>query len=195
MPAERKKRLRRELRQWLRDLSPQQAHARSLAAAQRLVETEAFTQATAVMLYLPLIGEVDTRPIALRAWQADKTVTVPLVSHEQKHMIPVTLRSFEEPMTLDHLGVRSPRTGEPMPISMIDLVIVPGLGFDRNGRRLGRGAGFFDRFLARPEFGGVVCGLAFDEQVVDELPADIHDVSMHMIVTDRQVLRLSPEQV
>lgn len=195
MPAEHKKQMRRALRQRLGELSPQQVHARSLAAAQRLIETDAFAQATTLMLYLPLGGEVDTRPIALRAWQDGKEVTVPLVSHEQKHMIPVTLRSFEEPMNLDHFGVRSPRTGEPMPISMIDLVLVPGLGFDRGGRRLGRGAGFFDRFLARPEFSGVVCGLAFEEQIVDELPADIHDVSMHMIVTDQRVLRLSPERV
>ncbi|QNN22561.1 5-formyltetrahydrofolate cyclo-ligase [Planctomycetales bacterium ZRK34] len=195
MPAERKKQMRRQLRQWLSQLDPQQVRTRSQNAAHRLIQTDAFAQATTVMLYLPLTGEVDTRPIALRAWQDDKTVTVPLISHEQKHMIPVTLRSFEEPMNLDHLGVRSPRTGEPMPISMIDLVLVPGLGFDRNGRRLGRGAGFFDRFLARPDFGGVVCGVAFDEQVVDELPTDVHDVSMQMIVTDRQVLWLNPEQV
>lgn len=195
MPTERKRRLRDELRRWLKGLSPEQAHARSLAAAQRLIDTEVFARATAVMLYLPLIGEVDTRPIALRAWQEAKTVTVPLVSHAQKHMIPVLLRSFEEPMNRDRFGVRSPQTGEPIPISMIDLVIVPGLGFDRSGRRLGRGAGFFDRFLARPEFGGVVCGLAFDGQIVDELPVDVHDIAMHMVVTDQQVICPSPEQV
>jgi len=195
MPNEQKKKLRTELRTRLRSIDAAAMHTRSLAVSHQLTETPEFKSATAVMLFLSLTGEVDTRPIALRAWQAGKTVTVPLVSHEQKHMIPVVLRSFDEPMERDRYGVRTPSTTTPFPIDLIDLVIMPGLGFDRRGRRLGRGAGFFDRFLARREFGGLSCGLAVDEQLVATLPTADHDQHLDMLVTDTQVMRFKHERV
>lgn len=188
-PTGDKKALRTRLRQQLRALDAETIHRRSLAAAEHLVATEAFHQARAMMLFLPLAHEADARPIALRAWQSGKTVTVPLVSYEQKHMIPVTIRSLDEPMETDGYGVRSPQTGEPYPVELIDLVVVPGLGFDPQGHRIGRGAGFYDRFLSQPGFRGVICGLALDEQVVDAVPVHPHDVRLDMLVTDKRVLR------
>ena len=69
------------------------------------------------------------------------------------------------------------------------LVIVPAIAFDRQGNRLGRGAGFYDRFLASPHFRGLAVGIAFREQVVAEIPVTEHDVPMHVLVTDEEVLR------
>jgi 5-formyltetrahydrofolate cyclo-ligase len=184
-----KKALRARLRQRLRALDAGTIHDRSQAAAERLVATEAFRGAGAVMLFLPLAHEADARPIALRAWQQGKTVTVPLVSYEQKHMLPVTVRSLDEPMETDGYGVRSPQMGEPYPVELIDLMVVPGLGFDEAGQRIGRGGGFYDRFLSQPEFHGVTCGLALDEQVIDSVPVNAHDVQLDMLTTDQRVLR------
>jgi len=131
------------------------------------------------------------RPIALKAWQKCKTVTVPLVGYEQKHMIPVLLRSLDEPMNVDRYGVTTPGTGKPFPMMDIDMVIVPGLGFDTDGRRIGRGGGFYDRFLAHPSFTGITCGFALDEQIVDEVPTACHDVTLDMLVTDARELRFA----
>jgi len=186
-----KGRLRAELRGRLASLDPAAVHVRSIAAARLLTELPAFRRAEAIMIYLPLAGEIDVTPIALRAWQHAKTVTVPLVSYEQKHMIPVRLRSLDEPMNADLHGVRSPQTGQPFPIEMIDLVIVPGLGFDRAGHRLGRGSGFYDRFLAQGDFRGSTIGIAFEEQIVPAVPAQPHDILMDLVVTDERVLRCS----
>jgi len=184
-----KKALRTELRERLRSFDRAVMSERSTQAAERLAETPEFRRAEAVMIFLPLRDEIDARPVALRAWQSAKVVTVPLVSHAQKHMIPLVIRSLDDPMDVDAFGLRAPMSGEPYPVELIDLVVVPGLGFDLTGHRLGRGGGFYDRFLAQPGFAGDTCGLAFDEQVVDQVPAVEHDWPVDMLVTDRRVVR------
>jgi 5-formyltetrahydrofolate cyclo-ligase len=87
--------------------------------------------------------------------------------------------------------VREPIAGTPMPVDLIDMVIVPGVGFTHAGQRIGRGMGFYDRFLAQPEFIGVSCGLAFEEQIVTQLPTLDHDMSLSMLASDRGVRRFA----
>jgi 5-formyltetrahydrofolate cyclo-ligase len=70
-------------------------------------------------------------------------------------------------------------------------VVVPGLGFTPDGHRIGRGMGFYDRFLAQPEFLGLSCGLAFEEQMVPSVPILDHDMPLSMLVTDRGILRFA----
>ena len=188
---DRKLALRSQLRQQLMQMDAAEMAARSQAAAEQLVATAEFRAASAVMLFLPLKYEIDARPIALKAWQSFKTVTVPRVGYEQKHMIPVVIRSLEEPLISDRYGVSTPRSAEPFPIEMIDLVVVPGLGFDRQGHRIGRGSGFYDRFLSQPKFHGTTCGLALSEQVVNHVPCAAHDVRLDMLATDREVVRFA----
>ena len=71
------------------------------------------------------------------------------------------------------------------------MVIVPGLGFTVGGHRIGRGMGFYDRFLAQGDFLGVSCGLALEEQVVEEIPVLDHDIPLSMLVTDRGIRRFA----
>lgn len=186
-----KRSLRTELRGRLTAVSAERLRAGSKAAAERLAATEEFRAARAIMIFLPLRYEIDARALALRAWQEDKTVTVPLVGNGQRHMIPLIVRSLEEPMDADHYGVSTPRAGEPFPIEMLDLVVVPGLGFDREGGRIGRGGGFYDRFLAQPYFRATTCGLAIAEQVVGRVPTEPHDVPLDMLVTDTHLFRFA----
>jgi 5-formyltetrahydrofolate cyclo-ligase len=188
-PIDRAKRaLRTELRQLLQSLNVEDISARSLKAAARLCRTEAFEHATSLMLFLPLPGEVDARPIARRAWELGKHVAVPLVSYEQGRMMPIELTGLDGPMQADRYGVLTPHEGLPVPIDALDLVVVPGLAFDHHGRRLGRGGGFYDRFLAQPGFHATVCGLGFEEQLLDHVPARGHDIALDMLVTDRRTL-------
>ena len=143
------------------------------------------------MLYLSTPTEVDTSPLALKAWQAGKTVVVPKVSWDQRRMLPVEITSLNDHMTTSGPGVREPIDGKPVPVDFIDLVVVPGLGFTEKGYRIGRGMGFYDRFLAQSEFIGISCGLAFDEQIVPELPVLDHDIPLSMLVTDRGIRRFA----
>ncbi len=76
-----------------------------------------------------------------------------------------------------------------MPVADIELVVVPGLAFDEHGNRLGRGRGFYDRFLTHPDFRGTSCGLALEDQVVDSIPVGPSDARVDMLVTDVKVHR------
>ncbi len=189
---EHKKALRATLRERLQAIDAQELRRAGAAAADRLIATEAFRAAEGIMIFLPLKYEVDARPIAVRAWQMGMTVTVPLVSHEQRHMIAVEINSLSEPMDTDRYGVQTPAHGRPIPVNLIDLVVVPGLAFDRQGHRLGRGGGFYDRFLAQADFDGTACGLVLDQQLVDHVPTNGHDVALDLLVTDQRLLEFAP---
>jgi 5-formyltetrahydrofolate cyclo-ligase len=104
-------------------------------------------------------------------------------------MLPVEIRSLTDDLVVSGMGIREPITGIPFPISLIDLVIVPGLGFDEFGGRLGRGRGFYDRFLAHPDFRGVACGLAFEQQLLPSVPVGPLDRRVDMLVTEESVRR------
>jgi 5-formyltetrahydrofolate cyclo-ligase len=183
--------LRKLLKEKLAAISPDQRHHKSLAACAFVASSPEFAAARIVMLYLSTPAEVDTSPLALKCWQAGKTVVVPKVSWDQRRMLPVEISSLADPTTLTGPGIREPIGGKPVPTDFIDLVVVPGLGFSANGYRIGRGMGFYDRFLAQSEFIGVSCGLAFDEQIVEALPVLDHDIPLGMLVTDRGIRRFA----
>ena len=183
--------VRRQLRQTLAALSEQDRHAKSVAACSLIAASAEFAAARVVMLFLSTPTEVDTAPLALKCWQAGKTVVAPKVSWDQRRMLPIEIVSLNTGMTITGPGVREPVGGKPMPVDFIDLVIVPGLGFSPTGYRIGRGMGFYDRFLAQSEFLGVSCGLAFEEQVVEQLPILDHDMPLSMLSTDRGIRRFA----
>jgi 5-formyltetrahydrofolate cyclo-ligase len=183
--------LRRQLREKLIGMSEMDRHSKSVAACGLVASTPEFAAASVIMLYLSSSTEVDTSPLALRGWQSGKTICVPRVFMHDKRMLPVEINSLTSSMTTSTLGIREPVGGKPVPVQFIDLVIVPGLGFSRGGYRIGRGMGFYDRFLAQEDFLGVSCGLAFDEQVVEKIPVLDHDMPLSMLVTDRGISRFA----
>jgi 5-formyltetrahydrofolate cyclo-ligase len=184
-----KKELRQKLRALLAAIGPEQHHVRSGRACHLLMEQPEYQQAEVIMLFLSLPAEVDTTSLVLQAWEDRKRVLAPRVSWDQRRMIPVEIRSLEQDVVQTVTGPPEPIKGVPFPIEYIDLVVVPGLGFDLLGNRLGRGRGFYDRFLALPDFHGGSCGLAFEDQVVPTLPVDPLDKRIHMLVTDQKARR------
>jgi 5-formyltetrahydrofolate cyclo-ligase len=140
------------------------------------------------MMYLSLPHELDTSEAILCAWQMNKTVVVPKVSWQQRHMIPVQINSLETGFSEEVGGLRNPTTGAPVPFDEIDLVVAPGLGFDRKGNRLGRGGSYYDRFFTNKELKAAKCGFAFAEQVIETVPVTEHDVPVNMLVSDEEVL-------
>ncbi len=184
-----KKDLRTRLKANLAALSADEIHTRSRQACNSLVAQPAFERAETVMVFLSLPTELSTAPLVLRAWQEGKRVLATRVSWEQRRMMPVEIRSLAEDIEDTQWSLRQPLQGDPAPLSMIDLVVVPGLGFDSEGNRLGRGRGFYDRFLAHPEFDGSTCAVAFEEQVVEAIPADPHDIRVDMLITEQHVRR------
>ncbi|HOB75719.1 MAG TPA: 5-formyltetrahydrofolate cyclo-ligase [Phycisphaerae bacterium] len=190
MPPLTKKELRQRLRSAVEAVLPTDLHARSIRACNLLIQTPEYQRAEIIMVFLSLPNEVDTTPLVLHAWRDRKRVLAPKVSWEQRRMLPIEIRSLsDDDVAHSAMGIREPAQGMPIPVAIIDMVIVPGLGFDLHGNRIGRGRGFYDRFLAHPDWHGIACGLALEEQVVPEVPVTEHDMQVDMLVTDEAVRR------
>lgn len=185
-----KKELRQQLRDLLGGISPEELADRSSKACNLLLTTREYKRAEVILVFLSLRTEIDTTNIVLHAWRDMKRVLAPKVSWEQRRMLPVELRSLSsDDISETTLGIREPAQGLPFPVANIDMIIVPGLGFDKQGNRIGRGRGFYDRFLAHRDWKGVSCGLGFEEQVVEEVPRQEHDMQIDMLVTDATIRR------
>jgi 5-formyltetrahydrofolate cyclo-ligase len=191
--TDRKNAIRSEMRTRLATLTADQRAEWSTAACARLIRSVAFARANRVMLYMPMRSEVDVISVALEAFRLGKSVCVPRVDGSRKTMNAVEITSFDdESMDSDSLGVRAPKVGQEIPHEEIDLVIVPGVAFDMHGFRLGRGGGYYDRYLARFSRNTATIGVCFDIQFVEEIPTEPTDIAVHAVVSDRRAVQRDP---
>jgi len=160
---------------------------KSTNACQLLASTQEFMQARVLMLFLSLSDEVDTTLAIQSAWQAGKVVAVPQVDWQTRQMTAVVLEDLAQ-VRIGRYGLRVADSNRVVGTEQIDLVVTPGLGFDRQGHRLGRGSGFYDRFLADKTLKARRCGLCFAEQLLDQIPITGSDQPVDMIVTDQEVI-------
>ena len=180
--------MRCKLRGFIAGLSTEQLKGKSSKACQNLSSLQEFQEADTIMMFLSMREEIDTTEAILSAWQQGKTVLVPKVCQQQGHMTAVEIKSLEDGLTTDPVGLRNPITDIAVPFERIDLVVTPGLGFDRTGHRLGRGGGYYDRFLANQRLLAAKCGFGFAEQIVDSVPISQHDQLVDFLVTDEEVV-------
>jgi 5-formyltetrahydrofolate cyclo-ligase len=186
--------LRRKLMDCLLKIPPEQRSERSRKACRNLVSTAEFQDASTIMMFLSLPHEVDTSEAILHAWQLGKAVAVPKISWQQRHMIPVQINSLETGFSTAASGLRNPISGLPVPFGEIDLVVTPGLGFDKKGNRLGRGGSYYDRFFANDELKADKCGFAFAEQLIESIPVTEHDEPVEILVTEEEIIYLDNQK-
>jgi 5-formyltetrahydrofolate cyclo-ligase len=168
------------------------ASSASQAACETLTALDEFRLADVVMIYLSLPDEIDTSAIAQVAWEAGKTVLAPKVNWEDRTMTAMEIHSLQGDLVVADSGFREPATGRLWSGGDIDLIVIPGLAFDSRGNRMGRGMGFYDRFLSAGDMRALKCGLAFHEQLLSEpLPITQNDQPIDMLVTNNGVLRFN----
>lgn len=171
-----KKTLRQQIRALKKQHSPEELLIQSEKILQKLSVHPRFLQAEKVMLYASLPDEVQTLDF-IETWRNRKTIILPTVVGDD--IIPVELAEnvtfaegdFHIPEPQNH-----PYTGD------FNLIVVPGMAFDPNGHRLGRGRGYYDRFLAQhPDVHTI--GLCFDFQLFPEIPSEPHDRNIDEIIS------------
>lgn len=186
MRAKVKMELRRRMRGLRRTLPPEVAEARSLAVAERVQQLPAFQKARTVAGYVAIRREVDPAPILRAAEQAGKRVALPRVLPEEGTL---EMHAWKEGEALEPSGytIPEPLADAPVvPLEEIDLILIPALAVDPRRHRIGYGAGHYDRLLPRmPDAFRVA--LAYDFQVIAEVPDEPHDVPLSLVVTDREV--------
>ena len=174
-----------------RALKPEERAARSDAIARRLLTVEPYARAHVIGLYSAIGAEVDTGSIARHALQAGKRLAYPRVDATGR-----TLGFARcDPAHLvagPHRTTEPPPGSPPVPLEVLDLVLVPGVAFDPLCRRLGRGRGHYDATLAALPAATPRFGLAFDLQIVPAVPEEPHDVPLDAVVTESRVLLRPP---
>ncbi len=171
---------KKELRQMIRQRKQQHPVGESSAFISRLKDNSHFTHAQTLLLYSALSDEVPTQILIDGLAAQGKTVLLPRVVSDTD----MELRRYSGPADLQRgaFGIFEP-TGELFTdYNTIDVAIIPGMAFDAKGHRLGRGKGYYDRFLAKLSPSTYKIGLFFSWQRVDYVPTDEHDIPMDEVI-------------
>ncbi|NQT51275.1 5-formyltetrahydrofolate cyclo-ligase [bacterium] len=180
---------RQAIQERIERLSPEQRRDASERIRRHLAALPEFQQAQRVLLFVSIADEADTLPILRDALAAGKTVAVPKVNPKQKTMDARVIRDLDTGLAPGSYGIPEPQGREGVPAGDIDFILVPARGFDRRGNRLGRGGGYYDRYMGHPDFRAVRCGVGYAAQMLDHVPHDEHDRPVHMVVTEDGVIR------
>jgi 5-formyltetrahydrofolate cyclo-ligase len=181
--------LREQMRVRLIAQSAVDVQMKSADIWERLSVLAEFTAATRSLIYVSKATEVDTRGLIQQLLAMGRSVCVPWFDSVKKKYVPSELRDFVLDLMTGQFGIVEPKPEAVRPIDgdRIDAALVPGLAFDETGNRLGRGMGYFDRILQ--DLRGVKIALAYDFQVVSEVPTEAHDAAVDFIVTEKRVIK------
>ncbi len=181
-----KQKLRAIIQKKRKNLSARERQKKSRAAAERFFRCPHYKNASAILAYYPFRSEIDTTMVIQKALSDHKKIMLPKV-HQNKLQLFYTL-DLKTQLQKGTYGIMEPvqKKCVPAKIEDIDLVLVPGVAFDRNLNRLGYGGGFYDRLLARlsPEVKKIV--LCFHIQLVPQVPTLDHDIKVDMIITESE---------
>jgi 5-formyltetrahydrofolate cyclo-ligase len=154
---------------------------KSRAIKEKLFRTKIFKKAKRVMFYISFHGEVKTEEMIEEARNLGKIIAVPTCRKNRRAIRPCILHQNTS-LKKGPYGIWEPAVKKTIPIKDLDLVIVPGVAFDRKGIRLGRGKGYYDRFLKKFSKSIPTIGLSFDFQILPSVPATKHDVNVKRVI-------------
>ncbi len=150
---------------------------------ERLEETDLFRQASCIALYHAIPGEVQTAAL-IEKWYREKKLLLPLIKGNDLRLL---LYAGKDSLKAGAFGILEPTEDcMAVPESEIDLIIVPGVAFDRQHNRLGRGKGFYDRLLSTLDVPKI--GICYDFQLKDRIPVEPFDRKMDLIVTEKEIV-------
>ncbi|MBF0484600.1 MAG: 5-formyltetrahydrofolate cyclo-ligase [Candidatus Omnitrophica bacterium] len=182
-----KVKLRERILNLLRSQNNKERLEKSARILRKLFNLKSFRDAKNILFFASFDGEVDTFDMMKKAKQLGKNIFLPRVDRSRKTMVPVLVQCLDTDLRVGTYGIKEPRPeiSELEKISDLDMVVVPGVAFDRKNNRLGRGGGYYDRFLRELPKEISTIGLAFDFQIIDSIPAlEEHDMPVLQVLTN-----------
>lgn len=186
-----KEALRRELLKRRDAIPPEVRHTKNRLIHEKLLSVPEFNAAVLPLLFASFRTEVDTMPLIRFFLDALKPVVLPKVEKENYRLVLREIRSMEE-IAPGYMGIPEPTVisdDRSRDLNEVGVALIPGAGFDSTGARIGYGGGYYDRLLTRLINDIPLISLAYEEQIVEEIPSESHDVKVNIIVTDRRIIR------
>lgn len=176
-----------------RDKIPQEVKSvKDALIKEKLFSTQEFVNSKIIIFYASFRSEVDTLSMIQKSLEMGKRVVLPKVDKERHMLSLYEIKDLNE-LSPGYMGIPEPSLADERTVDIddVDLVIIPGAGFDYSGNRLGYGAGYYDILLSKSKKKISIIALAYEEQIVDSIPSEKHDVKVDMIVTDTRVIRIT----
>lgn len=178
-----KKQLREIVLKERRSLTHDEIEKVSRSIVSELKQLPVISESSSIMSYMPYGNEVDIRPFNQWILDNGKILLLPRVLND-RDMDAVRVRDIETGLAKSRFGIYEPAPDQlSYPEEEIEVILVPGVAFDRKGNRLGHGRGYYDRFLSRCGQKTVFIGIAYSFQVFDSIPSDQHDIRVHQVIT------------
>ena len=178
--------LRQQISAALGKISPAVRAVESIGLCERLKAQ--MPSAHTVLFFAPLPDELDVWPVLELSLALGTTCALPFFDVREKTYGARVLNNLATEIIAGKFGVREPAAGcAEMPLDQFDLVLVPGMAFDLSGNRLGRGRGFYDRLLEKVS--GIKCGVGYDFQLLEKIPAEPHDAKVDFMLTPSRCVR------
>jgi len=182
-----KERLRASTGQKLARLTVNERAWAAAEACTRMAATKEWREARTILAFAPMSSEINIWPLLVEAVTTGIQLALPRYERQSGTYTVCVVPSLED-LQPGQFGIREPNVlCVTLETKLLDLILVPGVAFDLTGRRLGRGKGFYDRLLET--WHGVTCGVAYDEQIVGEVPVESHDVQLDCILTPTRFVR------
>jgi len=176
---EQKKELRKQIKELKKAVSAGELKRQSGIIQEKIINSEYFKNSEYILLYWALPDEADTKQI-LQKWFRKKKLYLPVIKGNDLNIVP--FEGEDKMIPNAKYGIPEPTGVKLEDESVIDLIIVPGVAFDKDNNRLGRGAGFYDRILKRLN-SKITIGLAFDFQILNAIPVEPHDIRMDLVIS------------
>ncbi len=184
---EAKAELRSQIRAALKNISAEKRQSDSAKLCASLKGQSVFQNAASILFFASRPDEPDLWPLLNEVLAGKKMIALPCFDEDKQAYHSRRVKDIHVEIMSGKFGIREPApTCVAIPLDDLDLVLVPGIAFDANGHRLGRGKGFYDRLLK--DFAGTKIGIAFDEQIVGAVPVENSDVKMDVVLTPTRCL-------
>lgn len=171
--------IRRAAKSAVKALTAQQKADKSTLILSRIASSESIKSAKTVALYASLSDEVQSFEL-IEFLSQTKRVVLPRVAGDDMDFYPYTPSSLK----VGAFGIEEPQGNEPISPDEIDVIVVPGVAFTTDGKRCGRGKGYYDKYLSRSGFRAIKIGVCYTEQLAEDIPNEPHDIVMDYMIYD-----------
>ena len=186
-----KKSLRRHLIKKRKNLSKNFVFENSNKIKERLFSLREFKEASTILFYVSYDNEVNTHQMIKECLDTGKDIIVPISKKDDRTLILSKLEKWDD-LKVGSYGILEPEVNKikEVPLDIVDLIIVPGIGFDDRGNRIGHGKGYYDNLLKKSK-SILHIGLAFEAQIEKFIPADRQDIPVNKIITEKRIIECS----